>query len=352
MGASDLTKQVVSLLESGALAPRTLVWRRGLPAARPLETLQTFAAITLGRVASGAPAALEPALAPEPKSGSGTARAGTRGRGASTGRAMIGRSEQRSSAYLETHIYGVSGASAVAGRMLAGVRVALGRRVALGAEAAIPWISPEGVGEGGTALFGNLALLADVRLFGSDDLHGTAGLKVHFPTLGALDDRIEREAAGWSYYANSYEPGFYLAHYMTLRPDLRLHCRFGGLVLAAELGLDFLIPTGDEDPEIYATYAESYGSFHTGFKLGYVTRSGGFFAYGELSLVKLFQLSETASYGDYYYNDDPPVHMMTGPGIKVTLGWLELGLALSFPLTDELREALDLTVAFQLGGRW
>lgn len=333
------TERMLDLLEDGSLHRRVRIWRRGLDKPASLETQSPFAGL-LRTTPSGRADALAAALnrrkVPPPRPD------------ASSGRMMIGRSELANSTYIESHIYGMDDFDGVAGRILLGVRLWATKRVTLGLETAILWYAPNDTHREGDAIFGNLALQGDVRLAGDAHFHVSVGLKVHAPTLTPFDGSTGKKNALASLVANFYEPGFYLPETMTLRPDLRIFKRVGGLVMAAELGLGLLFHVGDDDSSGLLG-SEALGNLHTGFKVGYVTSGGTFFAYWELCLIKLFDLS--ADSGGYSSND-PPVQLMTGPGVKLQLRRFEFGLALVLPVTEGLTEALDLSVALQVGVRW
>jgi hypothetical protein len=235
-----------------------------------------------------------------------------------------------------------------------GVRIALWRRVVLGTEAVVAWLNRYNLSN--DRAFGNPALLADVRIFGDDDLQGFVGLKLYLPTLGDLGE-IEYNNIATSRTTTPYEPGFYMPQTLTLRPDFKFFMRRAGLVLAAEIGLDFLINTASDNvrdvllDDTFSFRYESFLNLHAGIQLGYLFAPGIVFAYWELALAKLFQLAVT-----YGARDDStldlPVSLMTGPGIKLQLRYFEAGVALAFPATEGLAEALDAVVSFQVGGRW
>jgi hypothetical protein len=272
---------------------------------------------------------------------------------ASTGRAVIGRSDLAGGVHLESHVYGVDGLDVVAGRLLLGVRTQVGERMALGLEATIPWSTP--IGHEGDAVIGNLALEADLRLFGDERLGALLGLKLHLPTMGSLEEQSEKLTAGASYAANTYEPGFHLSQFVTLRSDLRLRHRIENVIVAAEAGMDFLFFFGDGHASAMARFEDSivgdrFGSFHAGLNVGHLSFGGRLFFYGELSLARLVPFQ--AEIDGKVNAVDPAFHLMTGPGVNLRLRYLEVGLALMVPITRAIQDALDVSVALQLGARW
>jgi GYF domain 2 len=328
------TARMLDLLEAGSLHRRVRIWRRGLDKPAPLESQSPFAGLLRtsprGR-ADALAAAADRRKAPPP------------GPDASSGRVMIGRTDLASSAYVESHLYAADKFDGVAGRMLLGVRLWATKRVTLGLEAVLPWFAPSDEHRDGDVLFGNLALRAGVRIAGDERFHVSAGLKLHLPTMTDIDGSAGRTNVQVSLVSNFYEPGFYMYETLTVRPDIRLFKRAGGFVIAAEVGLGLLFHVGDDLTPAHL------GHLHTGMKLGYVTPGGTFFAYWELGLAKLFELSASDGGGSTM---DLPAQLMTGPGVKLQLRRFEFGLALVLPVTEALTNVLDLSVAMQAGVRW
>jgi hypothetical protein len=353
------TTQVVQRIRAGQLRSSTLVWRRGLVGAVALSSSRVLAGYLVGAT-KAVPRHkldddLDAAMEDEVDDGEadrilGSARRRRRGippgNDASSGRAIIGRCDVAGAAYIESHFYALDTESDVnAGRLLLGARVPVVRNLVLGAELNIPWVVS--AWEEDQVAFGNMALLADVRLFGRPRLQGLLSFKLHLPTMS--DDGTSRNAAQASFSANPYEPGFYFTNYMTIRPDFKLHGRLGRFVLGGELGFDFLIPTEETDQSgMWAVPIDPFMGIHLGFRFGGLVVSDRLFPYVEMAIAKLVRLEESQS----SFQEDPPWSVVMGLGLKLQLKHFEAGIAALVPLTSDQQDVVDAGFALTLGCRW
>jgi GYF domain 2 len=352
------TTQVVQRIRAGQLRRGSRVWRRGLLQALPLSSSRVLAGYLRG-AAKAVPSHqldgdLDSAMEDEVDEGEAdrilarAQRGSHPGDDASSGRAIIGRCDVAGSAYIESHFYALDTESDVnAGRLLLGARVPVIKSLVLGAELSIPWVTSSW--DEDQVAFGNMALLADVRLFGSRKLKVLLALKLHLPTLG--DDSSSNKAAAASFSANPYEPGFYFTNYMTIRPDFKLNGRLGKVVLGGEIGFDFLIPT-EETNQSWAIPIDPFMAVHFGFRVGGLFVSDRLFPYMELAIAKLVRLEESQGGYEDSYRDDPSLSAVLGLGIKLQFKYFEAGVAVLIPLTSDQQDLVDAGFALQLGGRW